>query len=375
MIHRLLKNQVVNALKPGYVVGIFGARRVGKTFLLNMLRDIFSEEKVLIVQGDDLDTAEILSSSRASVLERFVKSYDYLFVDEAQKIKNIGNNLKLLHDLVPDLKIVFTGSSALELYHQLGEPLTGRSIFFKLYPISQLELQENLLESKKNLEDKLIYGSYPQIINSNEPTLKKQILNSIKNGYLLKDLLELDNQKDSLFVINLLRLIAFQIGNDVSFSELARQLQVNTRTIQRYLNLLEKTFVLFSLNGYSKNLRKEVSKSPRYYFWDNGIRNVVINNFNKLNQRDDIGKLWENYCISERLKKLDYQNAHANTFFWRTYDQKEIDFIEERDGKLKGFEMKWGLQKKAKYPKDFLNAYQNAEFIIINRENYLDFIA
>lgn len=375
MIHRKLENHVLTALKSGFVVGIFGARRVGKTVLLNMLQDSLPDSKIMIVQGDDLDAAEILSSSRSSVLERFVKSYDYLFVDEAQNIKNIGKNLKILADLVPDLRIVFTGSSALELYDQLGEPLTGRSMFFKLFPISQLELQENMLESKKKLEEKMIFGTYPQIINSKEDSLKKQILKSIKNGYLLKDLLSLDNQKDSLFVIDLLRLIAFQIGNDISFSELARQLQVNTRTVQRYLYLLEKTFVLFSLRGYSRNLRKEVSKSPRYYFWDNGIRNIVINNFNGINQRDDAGKLWENYCIAERLKKISYQNMNANTFFWRTYDQKEIDLIEERDGKLYGFEMKWNPKRKVTAHKDFLNTYNNAEFQVINRENYLDFIA
>lgn len=251
--------------------------------------------------------------------------------------------------------------------------MTGRSHFFHLYPVAQMELEENFLQTKENLETRLLYGGYPQVITASSTKERTATLTSIRDGYLLKDILELDNQKDSLFIFNLLRLIAFQIGNDISFSELASRLNVNKKTVMRYLKLLEKCYVIFSLNGFSRNLRNEYTKSPRYYFWDNGIRNVLISNFNPLNLRDDIGKLWENYCISERLKKTHYQQQTANHYFWRTYDQKEIDLIEESGGKLTGFEFKW-TGSKTRMPKQFLDAYDHSEFQVINRENYLDFI-
>jgi predicted AAA+ superfamily ATPase len=219
-----------------------------------------------------------------------------------------------------------------------------------------------------------LFGGYPQVINALTAKERTAILTSIRDGYLLKDILELDNQKDSLFVFNLLRLIAFQIGNDTSFSELASRLNVNKKTVMRYLELLEKCYVIFSLNGFSRNLRNEYTKSPRYYFWDNGIRNVLISNFNPLSLRDDIGKLWENYCISERLKKTHYQQQAVNHYFWRNYDQKEIDLVEDSGGKLTGFEFKW-TESKTKLPKQFLESYNQSEFKVSNRENYLDFIS
>jgi predicted AAA+ superfamily ATPase len=219
----------------------------------------------------------------------------------------------------------------------------------------------------------LIFGSYPKIATAKNSSEKIEGLEAIKNGYLLKDILELDNIKDSLFVFNLLRLVAFQIGNDISYSELATNLNVNSRTVRRYLELLEKTFVLFSLLGFSRNLRKEYTKTPRYYFWDNGIRNAIISNYNSLNVRDDVGKLWENYCISERIKMTQYKNIKTNRYFWRTYDQKEIDYIEERDGEIFGYEFKW-KEDKVKKPKEFLETYKNSSFKVVNQENYLDFI-
>ncbi|MBI4647245.1 MAG: DUF4143 domain-containing protein [Bacteroidia bacterium] len=285
----------------------------------------------------------------------------------------MGLNLKLLVDNNRVIKIFITGSSSFDLINKISEPLTGRSKYINLYPLSQLELNEDYLTAKQNLENKLIYGCYPEIITKTGTDEKIDELESIKKGYLLKDILELNNQKDSLFILNLLRLIAFQIGNDISYSELASNLNVNKKTVQRYLDIFEKTYVLFSLLGFSRNLRNEYTKTPRFYFWDNGIRNAVINNYNLLNTRDDIGKLWENYCISERLKKSYYMKFRANHYFWRTYDQKEIDLIEERDGNLYGYEMKW-KSTKAKEPVTFLQAYPGTEFRIINNENFLDFI-
>ena len=359
-------------LRDQTVVGIFGARRTGKTFLMETIREV-SGDKVLMVQGDNLDVSEVLASQRLSQLKRFVEGFDYLFIDEAQKIPDIGINLKLMVDNIPGLHILVSGSSSFDLRTKIGEPLTGRSQFYHLYPIAQLEMEENFLQIRENLDLRLIYGSYPQVVTSSSSQERAAILTSIRDGYLLKDILELDNQKDSLFVFNLLRLIAFQIGNDVSFSELASRLNVNKKTVMRYLDLLEKCFVLFSLHGFSRNLRNEYTKSPRYYFWDNGIRNVLVSNFNPLHLRDDIGKLWENYCISELLKKSHYQQQMVTHFYWRTYEQKEIDLIEDAGGKLTGFEFKY-TECKVKPPRQFLEAYDQSEFKVVNRENYLEFI-
>ncbi len=373
MKQRILKKQIKNSLKTGFVVALFGARRTGKTVLMKEILNEIPSKKVLYVQGDDMDISEILSSQRLSILKSFVKGYDFLFIDEAQKITNIGQNLKLMTDGIPELGIFITGSSALDLKQNVGEPLTGRSKFFYLYPFSQNELNEDYLTAKKHIETKLIYGMYPQVVMSDDIRSKTDVLTSIKNGYLLKDVLELDNLKDTTFILNLLRLIAFQIGNDISYSELASNLNVSKNTVKRYLDILEKIYVIFSLSGFSRNLRKEYSKTPRYYFWDNGIRNVLISNFNTINLRDDIGKLWENFCISERLKYSNYNSFNANYYFWRTYDQKEIDLIEEKNGFLNAFEFKW-KNKKIKKPNIFFDTYKNSKYFNVNPENWLEIL-
>lgn len=375
MISRFIENQILAGLKPAFVICLFGARRTGKTTLLHTLKQSLSGRKVLSVHGQDLTTQEILSSQRTETLARFVRGFDYLFVDEAQYIPNIGENLKLLVDTVPNIPILATGSSSFDLRNKVGEPLVGRSLSFHLYPFAQIELSlgESLLNTRDNLHERIIYGSYPQIITALGERSKKKQLENLRDGYLLKDILELDNLKDSLFVFNLLRLIAFQIGHDVSYAELASHLHSHPKTVRRYLELLEKTFVIFSVMGFSRNLRKEYTKTPRYYFWDNGVRNVMISNFNPLNTRDDVGQLWENYCVSERRKRNTYRDMTTNYFYWRTYDQKEIDAVEERGGKLYGYEMKWG-KPRTKAPKDFLAAYKGSQFSVIHKENYLEFI-
>ena len=365
---------MLTALRPGKVLGLFGARRTGKTVLMEEILSDMSDRKILLVHGENLDVAEILSSQRTSVLKSFVSGYDFLFIDEAQKIPNIGTNLKLLVDTISDVGVFVTGSSTFDLHRTIGEPLTGRGTNFNLFPFTQTELQENYLQSKEHLEDHLIFGLYPQVVMAENNEEKIEVLESIKNGYLLKDILELDNLKDSLFIINLLRLLAFQIGNDVSLLELAGTLQVNRKTVERYLELLQKCFIIFSHQGFNRNLRKEISKSPRYYFWDNGIRNAVIANYNRLQSRDDVGRLWENYCIAERLKMNHYKGRISNYYFWRTYDQKEIDLIEESGGLLKGFEFKWATRKN-KVPEEFSKTYENSTITVITPENYLDFIA
>jgi len=376
MIPRYLENQITKSLKHGRVVGLFGPRRSGKTYLMNLIIKKIKNQNVLTVNGEDLDAAEALSSQRISILERFIGKNEYLFIDEAQKISNIGANLKLIVDTFPSVAVFVSGSSAFDLRNQIGEPLVGRSKYFYLYPFAQLELKEfeDYLKTEGELSDKLIFGSYPQVYMAETPAEKQDQIQLIRDGYLLKDILTIDNLKDSLFIFNLLRLIAFQIGNDVSFTELASNLNTSAKTVMRYLELLEKSYILFSLHGFSKNLRKEYTKSPRYYFWDNGVRNSVISNYNDLNTRDDVGKLWENYIISERMKKSHYKKISANRYFWRTYTQQEIDLVEEREGKLFGYEIKWG-SKKVKAPSAFMETYKNASFEVINQENYLDFIS
>jgi len=376
MLPRLIKKQILKYLKPGRVAAILGARRTGKTVLMEQLKRDLKNRKILMVTGDNLDAAEILASRRLSVLEKLTAGYDTLFVDEAQSVPNIGSSLKLLADSRPGLSILVSGSSSFDLKNKIGEPLTGRIYFFHLHPLAQVELKEteDFLKTRALLDDKLIYGLYPQVFTASSAARKRKELESIRDTYLLKDILSLDNLKDSLFVLNLLRLIAFQIGNDISYSELAVNLGVNKKTVIRYLELLEKTYILFSLRGFSRNLRKEYTRTPRYYFWDNGIRNVVVSNFNPLNLRDDIGRLWENYCISERLKKLEYAQTAHNRYFWRTYDQKEIDFVEERAGWLHGYEFKWRADK-SKPPKDFMETYRGSRYLVVNRDNYLDFVA
>lgn len=375
MISRILEKQILKALRPGRAVCLLGARRTGKTVLMQRIKEL-AKTKVLLLQGDNLDVAEILGSQRLEKLRALVKGYHCLMVDEAQTVPNIGPSLKLLIDSEPGLKVFITGSSAFDLKGKVGEPLVGRSLYLQLYPISQLELMatEDSLTTSQRLESRLIYGSYPQVITADTEREKREQLQSIRDGYLLKDILALDNLKDSLFVFNLMRLLAFQIGQDVSYAELASTLNVHAKTVRRYLELLEKTFVLYSHQGYSRNLRKEYTKSPRYYFWDNGIRNALISNFNQLHLRDDVGRLWENYCITERRKRNAYKQQQVNYYFWRTYDQKEIDLVEERDGRLHGYECKWAPGK-GHQPKEFLSVYPNSTYQVVNRDNYLEFVA
>lgn len=373
MIQRTLKAQLIGNIKPGNVTVLFGARRTGKTVLMQQIVDSMSNKKILMLNGEDYDVASVFSSKRQSVLKNLVSGYEYLFIDEAQNIPEIGANLKLLVDTQPQIAVFVTGSASFDLRNKIGEPLTGRSRYFNLFPYSMAEASSDYITAIQQLPSFLIFGSYPQVYGAENDKEKRLLLESIRNGYLLKDVLQLDNLKDSLFVMNLLRNLAFQIGNDVSYSELALRLNTTVKTVQRYLDILEKTFIIFRLYGFSRNLRKEISKSPRFFFWDNGIRNSVISNFNPLELRDDAGRLWENYCIAERIKKQVYNQAFSNFYFWRTYDQQEIDLIEETDTQINAFECKWG-DKNVSAPKAFSDNYPKAEFKTINRLNIYDFL-
>lgn len=367
--------QINTYLQPNKVLVIYGSRQTGKTTLLNNFLSS-TKLKYKFDSGDNIKIQNILGSQDFTTLKEYVSGYQLLVIDEAQRIPNIGMGLKILVDQIPDIKIIATGSSSFELAGQIGEPLTGRKKTLTLYPLSQLELAKtyNPYELKEKLPDFLIFGAYPAVLTSATKADKISTLEEIVNSYLLKDILELEKVKSSKTILDLLKLIAFQIGGEVSLTELGRQLGLNSKTVARYLDLLEKAFILFSLHGFSRNLRKEITKKSKYYFYDNGIRNAIISNFNNLETRDDVGKLWENFLVSERLKTQEYRPIYANNYFWRTWDQKEIDWIEEREGKLFGFEFKFSPQK-TKPIREFLETYPNAEISTITKENYLEFVS
>ena len=372
---RKIFDQVKKWMEPGKVVVIYGPRRVGKTVLLNQLARTI-KSNYLLVNGQERRVRRWLGSQSSAIMKEYLRGIDVLLIDEAQYIDKIGLNLKILVDMIPDVQVVATGSASFELANQVGEPLVGRKWQFTLYPLAQLELAEveNRLETEANLESRLIFGSYPEVVLAESREKKREILDSIVDGYIFKDLLVMENLKREDKLLSLLKLLAFQIGQEVSISELADSLNMSFHTVERYLYLLEKVFVILRVGGFRRNLRKEVIKNARYYFYDNGVRNAVIENFNPLSLRNDVGQLWENYLFMERLKKRRYTRLWANSYFWRTYDRKEIDLVEEREGRLYGYEFKWGKSKKVKPPKVWLETYKEASFEVINRENYLEFI-
>ena len=330
-------------LKPGKALIIYGPRQVGKTTLVKDFINT-SNYKYRYDSGENILVKEVLSSANFNLLADYVRGYELIVIDEAQKVPCIGSALKILVDTFPDLKIIATGSSSFELAGQVGEPLTGRKNTISLFPISQIELSnyQNPFELNGNLEDYLIYGSYPEVIATPDKAGKVEILNELTGSYLLKDVFEFERIRNSQTVFNLLRLLAFQLGNEVSFTELSKHLGIDNKTVARYIDLLEKAFVIIGLGGYSRNLRNEIVKKKKYYFYDVGLRNALIANFNSLSMRNDIGQIWENFLLVERFKKQAYRKIYCNNYFWRTWDQKEIDFIEEKEGKLFAFARKYG---------------------------------
>ncbi len=362
------------ATQPGKVIVLYGARRTGKTTLLH---EFLKEEKApyLLVSGEDIAVQGYLSSQSVERLTAFIGKNRLLVVDEAQKVPQIGLNLKLIVDHIPGVRIIATGSSSFDLARSIGEPLTGRKITLKLFPLAQMEISqtEQRHQTDANLESRLIYGSYPEVVLTPDNRAREQYLKEMLASYLYKDVLELDGIRHSGKISRLLQLIAFQIGKEVSYTELASSLGMSKNTAERYLDLLEKAFVIQKLSGFSRNLRSEITKNCRYYFLDNGIRNALINNFNPLQLRNDVGELWENYLVLERLKRQEYLGQSANNYFWRTYRQQELDFVEEREGRLFGYEMKWG-KARVKPPSEWLAAYPEAAFSLVNQDNYLEFV-
>ena len=364
-------------LLPNKALVIYGPRRVGKTTLLNNYLEN-TDLKYKLDSGDNIRTQQILSSQDFSQILPYVEGYQLLAIDEAQNIPNIGMGLKIILDQVPNIKVIVTGSSSFELAGQVGEPLTGRKSTLSLYPLAQSEMLSayNKFELREKLAEFLVFGSYPEVIQAGNLNSRVSTLTEIANSYLLKDILAFDRIKNSRILLDLLKLLAFQVGNEVSVNELATQLGADVKTLQRYLDLLEKAFVIIRVGGFSRNLRNEVVTKAKYYFLDNGIRNAVIAQFNGLDQRNDIGALWENFMFMERLKYRAYLPLYANMYFWRTYDKQEIDLVEEYGGNLYGYEFKWSDGKAAhrNAPRGWTEAYPNAKFKVIHSDNYQEFV-
>lgn len=363
-----------NAITPGKVCIIYGARRVGKTTLLEKFLEN-TNEKYLFVTGDDISVRDYLESQSIQKLKDFVGDHKFLIIDEAQQIRQIGLNLKIIVDHISGIKVIATGSSSFDLAKDIGEPLTGRKITLRLFPLAQMEISkiEQRHETSGNLESRLIYGAYPEIVVSPDKHKREGYLREMISSYLFKDILELEGIRHSNKLIRLLQLLAFQIGRQVSSNELGNQLQMSKNTVDRYLDLLEKVFIIYKRSSFSGNLRKELSKSSRYYFFDNGIRNALIGNFNPLSIRNDVGELWENYIVTERLKRNEYLQYYVSSYFWRTYSKSEIDLVEMKNAQLSAYEIKW-QNKKVKIPGDWSKTYPGSGFSIVHKENYLDFI-
>lgn len=375
-IHRSMLEKLAETIVPGKVMVIYGPRQVGKTTLVDAYMQLTLDRTVLI-NGDEAIYGEALSSRSLPQLESIIGDAELLIIDEAQRIENIGINLKIIVDNFPSLKVIATGSASFELANRISEPLTGRKRILNLYPVSFFECEETFgsFEARRQLERWLVWGGYPEVVAATGRNEREAILDELVSSYLYRDVLELEDIRHASKIVDLLRLLAFQIGSEVSLSELAKSLSADFRTIARYLDLLEKVFVIYRVGGFSRTLRKEIVKNARYYFYDNGVRNALIQNYNPFNYRNDIGQLWENYLMIERQKVNQRVSRRVNGYFWRTYDQKEIDYIEEYQGGLFGYEFKYtegGIRKATK--KEFMEAYPNASLDVITRDNFTDFI-
>lgn len=374
IIQREIQENIEKWLFKGKILIIYGARQVGKTTLVKTIL-----EKYQIQEGyfncEILSVKQALEKQDPIALKKFLGDHKIIVLDEAQRVLNIGLTLKLLIDTYPNLQIIATGSSSFDLANKISEPLTGRALEFKLYPFSVRELKKTQVnwQITDQLESVLRFGLYPEIVNSDLGSAER-LLDELAAKYLYKDILEFEQLKKPDLLLNLLQQLALQIGNEVSINELANSLGVNQQTIKRYLDLLEKSFVIFRLRSFSRNLRKEITKKQKVYFYDLGIRNSLIGRYNSLNLRDDVGALWENFCVIERMKLLAFQDRRPKQYFWRTHDQKEIDYLEEQDSQLVGYEFKWQMKNKYYPPQNFLETYSNSTVEVVTKDNYWDFL-
>jgi predicted AAA+ superfamily ATPase len=373
-ISRIQESKIEESLFAGKVIIITGPRRVGKTTMLKrMLNKLHTPN--LFLNGEDLSTAELFERRTVENYSSLLSEVDLLIVDEAQHVEGIGYVAKLIHDELPDKQVILSGSSSFELVQKTGEPLTGRKITFELLPFSESELwNQNSPEKRRDLQrSRLIFGCYPEPYLMHSKNDRIEYLRELRDSYLLKDVMKFENLRNASKILNLLRLIALQIGSEVSFHELGKQLSMSKNTVEKYLDLLSKAYVLYKLEGFSRNLRKEITKSSRWYFVDNGIMNIVLNNLDDLALRSDVGRLWENYMISERKKYLNATRQLTRQFFWRTYDQQEIDLVEEQGTALAAYEMKWRFQKK-NVPMAWLRHYPDATYQVISPDTFQSFV-
>ena len=375
LVNRIIETQILESLTSNKVIVLIGPRRAGKTILIEQIIGKV-QEPYLLLNGEDFSVIELLERRSIRNYKNILGEKKLLLIDEAQKIPDIGNILKLMVDHIKGLKILVTGSSAFDISNYTGEPLTGRKITYNLFTLSEQELDqvETEFEKKDNLQKRLVFGNYPELLQLKEDDKKVEYLRDLVNSYLLKDIIAFKNIRNADKIIDLLKLLAFQIGQEVSLQELGNQLAMSKNTVNKYLDLLSKVYVIYKVRGFSRNLRKEVTKNNRWYFYDNGLRNILIANVNPVGLRSDVGMLWENYVVSERIKFQRYTKMTVNNYFWRTYDQQEIDWVEERGGKLYGYEFKWNPKKQLKIPGGWKKEYQEAEFMIINPANYLEWV-
>ncbi|MGK7394514.1 MAG: ATP-binding protein [Candidatus Cyclobacteriaceae bacterium M3_2C_046] len=373
MIPRIIQSHIQGDFFKGKIIHIPGARQVGKTTLMDKISAEISA-KIIWLNGDEPDVRQMFHQATSTQLGNMIGDRRVVIVDEAQRIENIGISLKLLVDNFPDKQIIATGSSAFDLANKINEPLTGRKIEYQLFPICFAEMvnHHGLIQEKRLLENRLIYGYYPEVVTS--PGNETEVLKRLSDAYLYKDIFLLENIKKPVLIEKLIQALALQTGNEISANELGQIIGADAKTVEKYIDLLEKAYIIFKLPSYSRNLRNEIKKGRKIYFYDNGIRNAVIRNFNHVNLRQDIGALWENFLVSERVKSTSYQKLWLNRYFWRTHTQQEIDYIEEYGGKLYAFEFKWRSKKKAKFPRSFVESYPESSTEIIDKENYPEFL-
>jgi predicted AAA+ superfamily ATPase len=372
MIHRIVGKRIQDKLNKGKAILLMGARQVGKTTLV---KELFKgSDDMIWLNGDELDVQNLFENISSTRLKYIFGNKKYVVIDEAQRIKDIGLKIKLVTDELPEMQLIATGSSSFDLANQVNEPLTGRKLEYKMYALSFEEMVQHhgLLDEKRLLPHRLVYGYYPDVVNN--PGNEKEILKQLSDSYLYKDILMWEQIKKPEKLLKLLQAIAFQVGNQVSYAELGQICGLDTKTVEKYIVLLEQCFVIFRLGSFSRNLRNELKNSKKIFFYDNGIRNAIIADFSLAENRQDIGALWENYIISERRKKLEYDLLWRNSWFWRTTEQKEIDYIEEGDGQIYAFEFKWNPSANYKTPKQFLGNYPGSTFSVITPDNMEGFL-
>jgi hypothetical protein len=369
-VERILKNTLIEQFNSGKAIVLIGPRQVGKSTLI---KGILKQKDFLFFDGDDFLVQQQLSEPNTNYLKRLIGDKKIVFIDEAQRIKNIGITSKIIIDQFKDVQLILSGSSAFEFNNEINEPLTGRKWEYNMYPISFEELEKTIgfSDVSKQLEERIIYGMYPDALNYRGK--EKEVLENLINIYLYKDILMLSGIKKADSLQKLTQALALQIGNEVSYNELSQLIGVNKETISSYIDLLEKAYVLFRVNPFSRNIRNEIKTNKKIYFYDTGLRNALISNFNALALRQDKGALWENFLISERIKYLKYHKIYAKTYFWRTAQQQEIDWVEEMDGKITAYEFKWKSKNKVKFPQKFIDAYK-PEVKVIDTDNYYEFI-